>query len=208
MRPNLRDLIIDAALRLLYRTGPHSISQNTTAEEAGLTRQGLLYHFPNRAALSRATHRRLSEDLALRLARAAEQPAPHASISERAHAYANACADRRTFAELQLLAADDFGTPSALAWRNALAQWTPKPVAAAHCEGSTALLLASLAAEGLLVHERLHGKPLAPAELTDAIQMISELAQYGADQSAEPGSGPVSNGPDRDSTRQTETSSP
>lgn len=186
MRPNLRDLIVDAAVRLLYRDGPNGISQNTTAEEAGMTRQGLLYHFPNRAALARATHRRLSEDLALRLERAAEQPAPVASISERACAYAHACADSRTFAELQLLAAEDFGTPSAKAWREALTGWTPKPATAVQCEGSTALLLASLAAEGLLVHEHVHGRPLEPAELASAMQMIGELAQYGADHLAAP----------------------
>ncbi len=51
MRPSQRTAVLDAVLRLLDREGGAEISYDATAREAGLTKAGVMYHFPTREAL-------------------------------------------------------------------------------------------------------------------------------------------------------------
>lgn len=51
MRPSQRTAVLDAALRLLDREGGAQISYDATAREAGLTKAGVMYHFPTREEL-------------------------------------------------------------------------------------------------------------------------------------------------------------
>lgn len=51
MRPSNRTAIIEAAHRVVARQGGADFSYETTATEAGLTKAGVLYHFPSREDL-------------------------------------------------------------------------------------------------------------------------------------------------------------
>jgi AcrR family transcriptional regulator len=50
-RPSKRTNILDAALRVAERDGVTGITLDAVAQEAGLTKAGLMYHFPSREAL-------------------------------------------------------------------------------------------------------------------------------------------------------------
>ncbi len=52
-RPSARRKILEAAAKLADDTGPGSLSLEAVAKEAGISKGGLLYHFPSKAALMR-----------------------------------------------------------------------------------------------------------------------------------------------------------
>lgn len=175
MRPNHRERIIDAAVRLVYRHGPAGLTQNGTAEEADVSRPGLLYHFPSRSALVEATHQRLADNVAARLVAQVAQDPERTTPGQRACAYAHACADSRTLLELQLMEESTFTGMSSRRWRKALVSWSPRPSSPPACARSTAQLLACLAAEGLMVHESLHGYTLDAGAKQRVVEMIQDL---------------------------------
>lgn len=60
-RPSSRDRILDALERILVDTGLHAVTLEHVAEVAGVSKGGLLYHFPSKEALITALARRLAE---------------------------------------------------------------------------------------------------------------------------------------------------
>ncbi len=57
--PGLRDRLLDAAEKVVARDGVNNLTLNTVAAEAGVSKGGLLYHFPHRRSLVDATMQRL-----------------------------------------------------------------------------------------------------------------------------------------------------
>ncbi|MCG5214400.1 TetR/AcrR family transcriptional regulator [Streptosporangium sp. KLBMP 9127] len=57
-----RDELLDAAERLLADQGGHALTLAAVADEAGVSKGGLLYHFSNKDALIRAMVERLIAD--------------------------------------------------------------------------------------------------------------------------------------------------
>ena len=48
MRPSKRDLILAAAVRVIAADGIEGLSFETLADAAGLSKSGIIYHFPSR----------------------------------------------------------------------------------------------------------------------------------------------------------------
>lgn len=57
MRPSKKTDILEAALRVIEKEGITAVSFNSVAAEAGMTKAGVLYHFPSREAMLMALHR-------------------------------------------------------------------------------------------------------------------------------------------------------
>ncbi|PSL03537.1 TetR family transcriptional regulator [Haloactinopolyspora alba] len=60
-RPSSRERILDALQRTLIDHGPHAVTLEAVADVAGVSKGGLLYHFPTKEALITALARRLAE---------------------------------------------------------------------------------------------------------------------------------------------------
>lgn len=60
-RPSLRPLLLDAALDLIAEDGVAALTYETLAARTGISKGGLLYHFPNKEALLEALTERLVE---------------------------------------------------------------------------------------------------------------------------------------------------
>lgn len=60
-RPSSRDRILDALERILVDDGLHAVTLERVAERAGVSKGGLLYHFPSKEALITGLARRLAE---------------------------------------------------------------------------------------------------------------------------------------------------
>ncbi|UZX04709.1 TetR/AcrR family transcriptional regulator [Arthrobacter sp. CDRTa11] len=58
-KPGARDAVLDAFEELLIQAGERSATLDTVAKRAGVSKGGLLYHFPNKYALITATLERL-----------------------------------------------------------------------------------------------------------------------------------------------------
>ncbi|MBB5791397.1 TetR family transcriptional regulator [Jiangella mangrovi] len=62
-RPSSRDRILDALQRILVDTGLHAVTLEAVADEAGVSKGGLLYHFPSKEALITGLARRLADNV-------------------------------------------------------------------------------------------------------------------------------------------------
>lgn len=60
-RPSSRDRILDALQRLLVEEGLHAVTLEAVAGVAGVSKGGLLYHFPSKEALITGLAQRLAE---------------------------------------------------------------------------------------------------------------------------------------------------
>ncbi len=92
MRPSNRTAIIEAAHRVAERQGGADFSYETTATEAGLTKAGVLYHFPSREDLVLAVVQYVAESWEEAMLAVLGRPLAEASASERIRAYVEVAA--------------------------------------------------------------------------------------------------------------------
>jgi AcrR family transcriptional regulator len=147
MTPGARRLV-HAALAVLNRNGVAGLTLDAVAAEAGVSKGGLLYHFPSKQALLRGVVDVVTEDWQddVRTREAADgQPGGRC-----ARAYVGACADDRTgheanFALLATLALD---REHARLWSSLAAEWAASDRADGRVD-PVDLTVARLAADGL-----------------------------------------------------------
>ena len=84
-----RELIFEACSRILRNYGLVNLTLEKVAEEAGLSKGGLLYHFPNKASLIESLFEYHSEIFETRLSELAEEEGDDAGVWLRAYARAS-----------------------------------------------------------------------------------------------------------------------
>ncbi|WP_194396347.1 TetR/AcrR family transcriptional regulator [Microbacterium atlanticum] len=89
VRPNARAEILDAALELLVRADGRDISLDAIARACGLTKQGVMYHFPTKDALREAASEHVLELWRGKLRDALGGSLEDAPIADRISAYAH-----------------------------------------------------------------------------------------------------------------------
>ena len=148
MRPSNRTAVLDAALRVLDRDGGAEISYDATARACGLTKAGVLYHFPTRDELVRATvaHAAARWDVAMRSRLGG--PPQDASAADRIRVYVleSVHADLSP-ADVAVFAEALYRPQHAAGWHEVFAPWFDL----SDCEPDerSRLTLARLAADGL-----------------------------------------------------------
>lgn len=185
-RPSNRALALDAAFRVVGRDGLRALTYDALAAETGLTKGGLLYHFPSRESLVAAMHEHLAVRWDADLASFVEGDPAGAGDDQRFAAYVRSTATTPTRAELLLLLESVDAPGLADAWGRIVAAWAP-PVPGAGSGsaptgdaggGSDAALdtfVARLAADGLWMFEALTNEPL-PANVRErAVERIVAL---------------------------------
>lgn len=71
-----REKLLQAAVQTLQRYGVNSLTLNSVAREAGVSKGGLLYHFPSKDALSEAVLKQLFDTFEARVGHYYEMEAP------------------------------------------------------------------------------------------------------------------------------------
>ncbi|WGP04989.1 TetR/AcrR family transcriptional regulator [Bacillus subtilis] len=180
MRPSKRTDILDAALQVIEHGGVTAVTFESVADQAGLTKGGLMYHFPTREALLRGLHEHLAGQWEASLAASAGKPAEDATSAERVAAYARVATSSATRAELLLMLETVNEPDMHQPWFDVLSRWAPPlpdpgqvPPAELH------QLIARLAADGLWMNESLTSSPL------DAV-VRQQIADYLAALTATP----------------------
>ncbi|MDO5082510.1 MAG: TetR family transcriptional regulator [Arachnia propionica] len=165
-RASNRTQLLEAAIRVAEREGLPAVTLESVATEAGLTKGGLLYHFPTRRALLVGVYTHLAElwhaDMVAELGSQPEDADP----GERLRAYIQVSSQAMSKAELVYLA--DAGDDPDLTedWKRVSDRWIlPIEEAAATHPG---VAVACLAADGLWVHDALSGRQL-PQEVRDRL---------------------------------------
>lgn len=162
MRKSNRTQILDAAFRVVQRDGVTALTYESVAVETGLTKGGLLYHFPSREALLQALHEHLAQGWDDHLAEAAGRSAERATPRERLAAYARVAAHSSTRAELLLLLETANEPATRAPWEEVMRRWTSEPSAAPLTPEEMELFVLRLAADGLWMYESLSSGTLPP----------------------------------------------
>lgn len=178
MRASKREEILDSIVGLIEDKGVTGITFDAVAERSGVTRGGLIYHFPSRAALVQAIHehmvRRWEDDLAAALGK----PAAQANAAQREAAYIRVSGKAATRGELLMMLESAGDAALVQLWADAVDQWTP-PVPAPDDEAGISRFIARLAADGLWISDVLSFHPISPElkrKIADRLEaMIGEV---------------------------------
>ncbi|MCL7379762.1 TetR/AcrR family transcriptional regulator [Streptomyces sp. 35G-GA-8] len=162
MRTSKRTQILEAAARVVEREGIKSVTFDSVAAEAGLTKGGLLYHFASREDLVRAIHEHLADQWESGMAAAAGKPSSEATAAERLTAYTRVATQSATRAELLLMLEGATTAEHAAPWNAVIERWAPPPATPTDDPGTLDRFIARLAADGLWLYECLTAERLDP----------------------------------------------
>ncbi|MDU0479876.1 TetR family transcriptional regulator [Staphylococcus chromogenes] len=152
MRTSKKLTILQAAIPLVEADGVEAITYEALAAATGLSKSGLIYHFPSRHALLLALHSYLAAEWASQLADAAGASPTELSEAERLRAYITTLADKATRADV-LIAIDAHSHPDYLRqWQQVSTAWSPTP--------ESNLYPLRLMADGLWLHDQINENPL------------------------------------------------
>ncbi|NJP68043.1 TetR/AcrR family transcriptional regulator [Streptomyces spiramenti] len=159
MRPSSRPLILDAAIRVTEREGITHLTLESVAEEAGLTKGGLMYHFRTREELLVAIQQHLVDTWEGQLRAELGGPPEEADDRARAAAYVRADAHGSVSkAELAFLVEAAGSASMAEPWQVMINRWVAEPRSAD--DPRMDLFLARLAADGAWLFEATSGVTL------------------------------------------------
>ncbi|MFE6164184.1 TetR/AcrR family transcriptional regulator [Streptomyces sp. NPDC056486] len=163
MRTSKRTQILEAAARVVEREGVKSVTFDSVAAEAGLTKGGLLYHFASREDLVQAIHQHLADQWEAQMTAAAGKPAHEATPAERLTAYTRVTTQSATRAELLFMLEGSTTPGHAAPWDAVIERWAPL-LTTTDVDDPDALdqFIARLAADGLWLYESLTAERLTP----------------------------------------------
>ncbi|MFH8872809.1 TetR/AcrR family transcriptional regulator [Streptomyces griseus] len=162
MRTSKRTQILEAATRVVQREGVKSVTFDSVAAEAGLTKGGLLYHFASRDDLVRAIHQHLADRWEADLVAAAGKPAAEATREERLAAYTRVAVQSATRAELLVMLEGSTNPAHAAVWEAVTERWAPPPAPTAGDRAALDRFIVRLAADGLWLYDSLTAEGLDP----------------------------------------------
>lgn len=176
MRPSKKTEILDAAVALIERENLEAVSYEALAEASGMSKSGIVYHFPSRHEILRGIHQHLADQWEEELERAAGGPAHSVDTKTRLRAVVLSQSNSATKAEL-LLEIDARSNPEFSAiWAEVNDRWVPTTTGIEDDDELRSQYLVKVLADGLWMHDYVHEQALTPAQrkaLTDHIlQML------------------------------------
>lgn len=175
-RPSNRPAIVDAALRVAERAGIAGLSIESVAAEAGLSKGGVVYHFPTRAELLAGIHRELAERWHQQMCALLGGDPADATPRDRLAAYIRASADTGEPGEYLFVLDAETTRANAEPWDEVSRRWIADPPAP-RADGSydpdaLHMFTAQLAADGLWAQRFVNGERLAPELRTAAAERL------------------------------------
>lgn len=150
MRSSKRDHILDSALRVVAEEGVSAVTFEAVAHASGVTRGGLLYHFPTKDALLLAVHEHLAQRWEAELREALGGDPADATDDEKVAAYARVSVRGVTGPELLLMLEARKHPELSRPWNDVMSRWAPDPAGiSADDPDAIARMVAYYAADGL-----------------------------------------------------------
>lgn len=162
-RPSARHKLIESALSVVEDRGITALTLDAVAEEAGVTKRGLLYHFPTKHALLVGIHEDLAARIEQELLEATGKEPEAASLVERTRGYVRAALKTPSTVEMRLIM-EAANEPEWMApWERVYRRWFPDegvPVEELD-DLSLRCLVARMAADGSWGYESTLPAPLS-----------------------------------------------
>lgn len=172
MRPSKKDEILRAAVELIEQDGLEAVSYEALAQASGMSKSGIVYHFPSRHEIMLGIHQHLADQWEQELERAAGGPADIVDATTRLRAVVLSLSHSATKAELLLEIDARSNAEFSAIWQQVDERWSPLPDDIEDDDVQRARYLVQLLADGLWVHDYVHEHQLKPAQrqaLIDAI---------------------------------------
>lgn len=173
MRTSSRDEILDAAVRVVDAIGGVDITYGSVAEEAGLTKAGLMYHFPTKDAMMVAVIEHVLARWQAELSATLTVPFAQSTIAERVRAFVAFAGEGGATRGEFVVFAEAVRRPSLAApWLEHLRTWF------GFGEGDDApLLLVWLATNGLWISEATDMISISPSLRAELIDLLMKLTE-------------------------------
>lgn len=171
----VRDRILDAVGPLATELGAGNFTLEQVAQAAGVSKGGLLYHFPSKEALLLAVGERFVQSFETARRNAREHLPDEPSADLKASVLASLCRPKSQGCQGTALLTAAANDPSLVAmFRNCLADYTSE---LASWEGSfERKAIVSLAVDGLILREALRISPFTPQQRDAVIHSLLHLA--------------------------------
>lgn len=174
-RPSNKDTILQAAIAVAERDGLAAVSIDSVAQQAGLTKGGLLYHFPNRHALLTGVYAYMAKQWDAEMEHALGTDPATATSLEKLRAYIRVSGKPITRAELVFLADAGANPEYSAPWSEVTNRWVPAiPRTPTPSQDALLALVAQFAADGLWGHSAFSDDPI-PAHLRSLL--INQIIQ-------------------------------
>lgn len=160
MRPSKRTAILDAAHRVVLRDGLSAVTYEAVADEAGLTKGGVVYHFASREDLIIGMSELLAARWDASMTAAAGAPAEQLTERARVEIYARESIENTTNAELKRLIESADIPAARAAWSSVVDRWALSRVDDPPTDEQLELLVLRLAADGLWIYDSIAGDPM------------------------------------------------
>lgn len=178
MRPSNREKILDAATAVVSRDGIAAVTFEAVAEESGISRGGLLYHFRTKEELLLALHEYLAKRWDERLSDALGMPYDDATPDQRLAAYVHVGANMDSRSVMPFMIDATRQSELQQPWSEVLQRWLPDLTdASPDDERSLMRLLAIFAADGLWVSDSIAGPQLGPELRAAVAAKIGQLLE-------------------------------
>ncbi|MGV0868915.1 TetR/AcrR family transcriptional regulator [Corynebacterium kalidii] len=172
-------MILRAAVGIVEADGLDAVTYESLAEASGMSKSGLVYHFPSRHELMLGVHRYLADQWEDDLETAAGGPADQVSASERLRAMVLSLSRSATRADLLLQVDSRTHRDFVEVWRAVDQRWLPAVDGVEEPgEGGDlkrAAYLVQMLADGLWIHDHVHDHPLTAAQRTALTAAILKL---------------------------------
>lgn len=155
--------MIAAALTVAEEHGTSAVTLDSVAEQAKVTKKGLLYHFPSKHALIAGIHERLAARFDQALLKATGKEPESVSLTERTRGYIRVALETPNTVELQFIL-EARGEPDWLApWERVNHRWFPDETPVEELDTlALRCLIARMAADGSWGQESTRPAPMSP----------------------------------------------
>ncbi|MDN6326152.1 MAG: TetR/AcrR family transcriptional regulator, partial [Corynebacterium sp.] len=175
-------MILRAAVGIIESDGLDAVTYESLAEASGMSKSGLIYHFPSRHELMLGVHRFLAGQWEDELVAVAGGPASEVSQADRLRAMVLSLSRSATRADLLLQVDSRTHRDFAEVWRDVDRRWLPSVdgvdgdgVGEQDAALARAAYLVQILADGLWLHDHVHDDALTDVQRKALTAAILEL---------------------------------
>lgn len=175
MRTSKREVILQTIVEIIEESGISDVTYENVAKCSGMSKSGLIYHFPSRDDMIRAVHVYLAEQWEQELIAVAAGPAEEVSAADRLRACLRVSLQAATRAEL-LMTIDSSVNPELHAiWAEPIRRWNPPTDNIATDPDACTAYLVQMMCDGLWAHDYINGFALDDAQRKALIAAAERL---------------------------------
>ncbi|QJC21290.1 TetR/AcrR family transcriptional regulator [Arcanobacterium buesumense] len=180
MRTSKKTEILQTIVDIIEELGISGVTYEAVANRSGMSKSGLIYHFPSREHMLREVHHFMASQWEQHLLATVTNPAAAIDVETKLRANLAVSQHAATRAEL-MMAIDASSDPDIYAiWADKLDNWTVTPDNITTDAQACQAYLVQLIADGLWAHDYINGHRLTPNQrkaLADAAARLIPTVQ-------------------------------